>query len=730
MGSNVSARTVQVSNTGGGTLQWSVGASTATWLSESPTSGTGAGTITLTFQTSTLTAGNYTASFTVQSGTQSVTVNVQLAVLSTPVLTVTPTSFSLQTSVGTNVSARTVQVSNSGGGTLQWSVGASTATWLSESPTSGTGAGTITLTFQTSTLTAGNYTASFTVQSGTQSVTVNVQLAVLSTPVLTVTPTSFSLQTSVGTNVSARTVQVSNSGGGTLQWSVGASTATWLSESPTSGTGAGTITLTFQTSTLTAGNYTASFTVQSGTQSVTVNVQLAVLSTPVLTVTPTSFSLQTSVGTNVSARTVQVSNSGGGTLQWSVGASTATWLSESPTSGTGAGTITLTFQTSTLTAGNYTTSFTVQSGTQSVTVNVQVSIVTSSSGLFVSPTSFSLQAYAGATVPAKKVQITNTSGLPWSVVVAPTVSWLSVTPTSGTAGVALNLTFQTSTLTVGNYQTSLTVQTSAQSITVDIQLSILTPPPSTIYVSPTGADTNSGVQTSPVKTIQYAVTLANGVNSTGVASRVVIAAGVYRESVLLNINDQQTDAAMVIEGAGSTSTILTGTDVWSTDWVVAADGTLTHYWPFKWGMKPIPTGWESYWNWGGLGYKRDALRRSETVYVNGQPLRGVLTLPELVAGTFYVDETAELLYVRLPTGQTLASSSIEVGMRVTQLRMHGRRNVTVKNLGVVRNRGAVQDCAVSVTNSRNITFEGMQIRWVAYGALNTAYNTTCGFEIR
>ena len=63
-------------------------------------------------------------------------------------------------------------------------------------------------------------------------------------------------------------------------------------------------------------------------------------------------------------------------------------------------------------------------------------------------------------------------------------------------------------------------------------------------------------------------------------------------------------------------------------------------------------------------------------------------------------------------------------MRVTQLRLHGRRNVTIRNLGVVRNRGAVQDSAVSVTNSRNIAFEGMQFRWVAYGALNTAYNTT------
>ena len=77
-----------------------MGAPTATWLSVSPTSGTGAGTITLTFQTAALTAGNYTTSFAVQSGTQSVTVNVQVSVSSTPVLSVSPTSFSLQTNVG------------------------------------------------------------------------------------------------------------------------------------------------------------------------------------------------------------------------------------------------------------------------------------------------------------------------------------------------------------------------------------------------------------------------------------------------------------------------------------------------------------------------------------------------------------------------------------------------------------------------------------------------------
>ena len=75
VGTNVSARTVQISNPGNGILKWSVVAPTANWLSVAPTSGTNAGTLTLTFQTSTLAAGNYQTSFTVRTNSQSVTVN-------------------------------------------------------------------------------------------------------------------------------------------------------------------------------------------------------------------------------------------------------------------------------------------------------------------------------------------------------------------------------------------------------------------------------------------------------------------------------------------------------------------------------------------------------------------------------------------------------------------------------------------------------------------------------
>ena len=85
-----------------------------------------------------------------------------------------------------------------------------------------------------------------------------------------------------------------------------------------------------------------------------------------------------------------------------------------------------------------------------------------------------------------------------------------------------------------------------------------------------------------------------------------------------------TTKSLTLQGAGD-STVLTGADDWSTGWTGKADGSYVHAWPYKWGMKPIPNGWGDYWNWDGNGYKRDILRRSEMVYVNGSPLRGVLT---------------------------------------------------------------------------------------------------------
>ena len=66
-GANPAAKTLSVSNTGGGSMDWTA-SETATWLSLSPTSGTNAGTITATPSITGLAAGTYSTDITRDGG--------------------------------------------------------------------------------------------------------------------------------------------------------------------------------------------------------------------------------------------------------------------------------------------------------------------------------------------------------------------------------------------------------------------------------------------------------------------------------------------------------------------------------------------------------------------------------------------------------------------------------------------------------------------------------------
>jgi hypothetical protein len=368
----------------------------------------------------------------------------------------------------------------------------------------------------------------------------------------------------------------------------------------------------------------------------------------------------------------------------------------------------------------------------------------------VSPTSISVSATVGQNVASQTVQVTKSGAkaVKWSIV-APAASWVRVSPTSGTNAGTLTLTFATTTMSAGQYSTSFGVKTATTTLTVPVSVNMIaptapapeptpeptpdptptptpdpTPDPTfsgtTIYVSTSGLDSNIGTQANPVRTIQRAVQLAADVNSAGQAALIAVAAGTYRESV--NLPGQKTDAALTIEGAGSTATILTGSDNWSSGWTLQGDGSYTHAWPYAWGMAALPSGWSGYWS-ALTNPDKDTMRRSETVYVNGSALQPTLSLASMVAGKFYVNETTHTLHMRLPAGVTMPAQ-IEVGTRVTPLRINGRRNVTVKKLAVLRSRGAIMETGLWVTNSQNITLEDLTVRWLAYQGYGSGYNTT------
>ncbi|MGH7146814.1 MAG: BACON domain-containing protein [Nitrospiraceae bacterium] len=84
-GANPVTQTLSISNTGAGTLNWTV-SDNAAWLRRSPTSGTGNGAVTLSVTTGTLTAGTYSATVTVNAiGGSSVSVPVTFTVTTAPV---------------------------------------------------------------------------------------------------------------------------------------------------------------------------------------------------------------------------------------------------------------------------------------------------------------------------------------------------------------------------------------------------------------------------------------------------------------------------------------------------------------------------------------------------------------------------------------------------------------------------------------------------------------------
>jgi hypothetical protein len=177
-GGNPAAQTLNVSNTGGGTLNWNV-SHDATWLSHTPNTGTGAGTVTISVTTGTLTAGTYSGQVTLwpNAGT-SVTVPVTFTITAALSINLNPSSLSYAATQGAaNPANQNIALTNSGG-TLNWTV-SDDAAWLTVSPASGSGSSTLSTSVNTAGLTAGTYTGNLTVSAaGTSSKTVTVTLTV------------------------------------------------------------------------------------------------------------------------------------------------------------------------------------------------------------------------------------------------------------------------------------------------------------------------------------------------------------------------------------------------------------------------------------------------------------------------------------------------------------------------------------------------------------------------
>ena len=271
-GANPAAKTLDVANTGAGTLTWTA-SDDAPWLSVAPASGTGAGTVTVTPNTTGLAAGTYNANVTISAAGATGsprTIPVTLTIDPPPpgpALAVTPGSLAFSgTQGGASPADRTLAISNTGGGTLEWTA-SDDAAWLSVAPGSGTGGRDVTVSASIAGLTAGTHTATITVAAtgatgSPRSIPVTFTVdPPPQPPQLAVAPTSLSFSATAGApTVETKSFTVTNTGGGTLDFAASADVP-WLSVSPGSGTAPRTVSVTPSTAGLTPGLHNATITV-------------------------------------------------------------------------------------------------------------------------------------------------------------------------------------------------------------------------------------------------------------------------------------------------------------------------------------------------------------------------------------------------------------------------------------------------------------------------------------
>ena len=227
----------------------------------------------------------------------------------------------------------------------------------------------------------------------------------------------------------------------------------------------------------------------------------------------------TAGGSNPTAQAVTVNNSGGGTLNWTA-SSNQSWLTVSPASGTAPSSISVQPNISGLAAGSYSGTVTIgASGASNSPQTVSVSLTVSAStppALTLSSKSLSFTATAGGSNPSPQtVNVSNSGSGTLSWATSSNQSWLTVSPASGTNAGTLTIGATVGSLAANTYSGTVTVNggtAGTQTVTVSFAVSAAVTSstgssgssptlPATSgnnwYVSTTGSPSGNGTTSSP-----------------------------------------------------------------------------------------------------------------------------------------------------------------------------------------------------------------------------------------
>jgi len=239
-----------------------------------------------------------------------------------------------------------------------------------------------------------------------------------------------------------------------------------------------------------------------------------------------------------------------------------------------------------------------------------------------------------------------------------------------------------------------------------------------IYVDAVkGSDSNSGSQSSPLKTIGAAASMAVTNNHNSIGSRVTINPGTYRESIHLSYNKKDTSLPITFEAATKGTVIVSGGTLY-TGWArySANQSIYTNSWLNDWGTCP---------QIAVCPFQQEIMMRQEMVAVNGTALTQVLSVTQMQQGTFYVDEHAAQIYVWPASGTNMASATVESASLPTLFQISNKSNIVVRGLTFQYANSCRFSAAVWVSgSSSNILLDSDTFQWNNGEGLKVSSPTT------
>lgn len=232
-----------------------------------------------------------------------------------------------------------------------------------------------------------------------------------------------------------------------------------------------------------------------------------------------------------------------------------------------------------------------------------------------------------------------------------------------------------------------------------------------VYVDgKSGSDSNAGTSSAPLKSIQAAVSKANANNQKKIGTKVIVNAGVYRETVSIEPVSNQSTVPLTIQAAVTGTAIIAGSDLlsgWSPDSGYA--GAYTTNWTPQNGTCALPSGWPT-------SVPSIALH-TEMIFVNGIPLTQVASYAQLRQGTFFINETYDTLHIWPSAGTNVQTAVVEAATRPKTISVVGRSNIVLRGLVFRHAASCMNNSGATVTTSSNVLIDSVQALWNNWGGL-------------